>query len=163
MGLQFYFKTPYNFCHMFAILINNQKQLGGGVYEKTAHRIISINSLENTCWIMFKYLNEAQTIWMKFYWKMRLRRIHSCEYLFLKWQIQTNFSTNMHKKWSFPLRISSVSVAKFAGKWGFGQFTKEILNGKLYIFLQCKMTHVVSLVSLNLPENSRKLEVFSCF
>ena len=53
---------------------------------------------------MFKYLNEAQTIWMKFYWKMRLRRIHNCEYLFLKWQIQTNFSTNNAQKMKFSIK-----------------------------------------------------------
>ena len=26
----------------------------------------------------------------------------------------------LHKKWSFPLKISSVNVTKFAGKDGFG-------------------------------------------
>ena len=27
------------------------------------------------------------------------------------------FSVALHKKWSFPLRISSVNVTKFAGNW----------------------------------------------
>ena len=34
----------------------------------------------------------------------------------------------LHKKWGFPLRISSVNVEII---------TEEILNGKLYFFVQC--------------------------
>ena len=36
----------------------------------------------------------------------------------------------LHKKWSFPLRISSVNVTKSAGDWGFGHITEEIVNEK---------------------------------
>ena len=50
----------------------------------------------------------------------------------------------LHKKWSFPLRISSVYVAKSAVLEDFLTFTEEILNGKLYLlcsvgqsFLKC--------------------------
>ena len=39
---------------------------------------------------------------------------------------------SLHKKWSFPLRISSVNVTKSAVSCGFGPFTEEILNGKLH-------------------------------
>ena len=46
----------------------------------------------------------------------------------------------LHKKWSFPLRISSVRVTKSAENWpnphktaDLATFTEEILNGKLHI------------------------------
>ena len=38
----------------------------------------------------------------------------------------------LHKKWSFPLRISSVNVTKSAVSSGFVTFTEAILNGKLH-------------------------------
>ena len=38
----------------------------------------------------------------------------------------------LHKKWSFPLRISSESVTKSAVFCGFALFTDEILNKKLH-------------------------------
>ena len=38
----------------------------------------------------------------------------------------------LYKKWSFQLRISSVNVTKTAVSCGFGEFTEEILNGKIY-------------------------------
>ena len=40
----------------------------------------------------------------------------------------------LHKKWSFPLRISSVNVTKSTVSCGFGLviFTEEILNGELH-------------------------------
>ena len=38
----------------------------------------------------------------------------------------------LHKKRSFPLRISSVNVTKSAVSCGFGHITEEILNGKLH-------------------------------
>ena len=37
-----------------------------------------------------------------------------------------------YKKWSCPLRISSVNLTKSAVSADFVTFTKEILNGKLY-------------------------------
>ena len=38
----------------------------------------------------------------------------------------------LHKKWSFPLKISSVNVTKSAVSCGFGHITEEILNEKLH-------------------------------
>ena len=43
------------------------------------------------------------------------------------------------KKWRFPLRISSVNVDKFAVSYGFGQISKEILNGKFHILCSDKI------------------------
>ena len=38
----------------------------------------------------------------------------------------------LHKKWSFPLKISSVNVTQSAGNCGFGHIIEEILNGRLH-------------------------------
>ena len=40
--------------------------------------------------------------------------------------------SSLHKKWIFPLRISSVNVTKSAVNWGMATFTEEIFNGKLH-------------------------------
>ena len=40
----------------------------------------------------------------------------------------------LHEKLSFPLRIFSINVTKFAVSCGFGTSTGEILNGKLHFF-----------------------------
>ena len=42
-------------------------------------------------------------------------------------------SLTLHRKCSFPLRLSSVNVTKSAGNCGFGHITEKILNGKLYL------------------------------
>ena len=42
--------------------------------------------------------------------------------------------TPLHKKWSFPLRVSSVNVTKSAGNCGSVRFTEEIFNWKLHFF-----------------------------
>ena len=38
----------------------------------------------------------------------------------------------LHKKWSFPIRISTVNVTKSAVNRGFGHIYWEILNGKFH-------------------------------
>ena len=38
----------------------------------------------------------------------------------------------LHKKWSFPFRISLVNVSKSAETTTLVKFTEEIFNGKLY-------------------------------
>ena len=57
----------------------------------------------------------------------------------------------LNKKWSFPLRISSVNVTKSAGN---GQdlvtFTEEIRNGKLYFLCSVKFTENTILTLLNI-------------
>ena len=40
----------------------------------------------------------------------------------------------LHKKLSFPLRISSVNATKSAGNCGFNHITEEIPNGKLHLW-----------------------------
>ena len=42
------------------------------------------------------------------------------------------FPQSLHKKWSFPLRISSVNVTKFAVSLDLVTSTEKILNGKLH-------------------------------
>ena len=39
---------------------------------------------------------------------------------------------SLHKKWGFPLSISSLNVTKSAGNCDLVTFTEEILNGKLH-------------------------------
>ena len=53
----------------------------------------------------------------------------------IKVSIWMNLSFILHKKWSFPLRISSVNVTESA----VFTFTEEILNGKLH-FLQYQLS-----------------------
>ena len=40
----------------------------------------------------------------------------------------------LHKKWSFPLRISSINITNSAANCGLVTFTEKILNGKLHFF-----------------------------
>ena len=50
----------------------------------------------------------------------------------LHWQ--PFWDVTLHKKWSFPLSISSVNVTKSAGT-----FTKEILHGKFHFLCSVKL------------------------
>ena len=75
----------------------------------------------------------------------------------------------MHKKRSFPLRISSVNVTKFAVSCGFVTFTEEILTGKLHFC--CSVIKIsetllgpyqTSLIEL-FGENSKQLKAVNYF
>ena len=55
-------------------------------------------------------------------------------------------SHTVHKKWSLPLRISSVNVTKSAETCGFVTFSEEILNGKLYFLCSEKLSKSVETV-----------------
>ena len=50
-----------------------------------------------------------------------------------QWETYSNEWESLDKKWSFPLRISSVNMTKSRGNYDLVTFIKEILNGKLYI------------------------------
>ena len=58
----------------------------------------------------------------------------------------------LHKKWSFPLRISSVNMTKSTGNCGLVTFTEEILNGKL---------HFLCSVGSSTPLTYRELDPWS--
>ena len=45
--------------------------------------------------------------------------------------------SSLHKKWNFPLRISSVNATKLAETADLVTFTEEIGNGKLQFFVRC--------------------------
>ena len=47
----------------------------------------------------------------------------------------------LHKKWSFPLRISPVNMTKSAVSCSLVTFTIEILNGKLQVL--CSITQII--------------------
>ena len=66
--------------------------------------------------------------WPCNWWMQRVREANI--YIFtLRRCLNWLFST---KKWSFPLRISSVDVTKVAGDYNFDHITDEIVNGKLF-------------------------------
>ena len=46
----------------------------------------------------------------------------------------------LHKKWSFPLKISSVNVTKFAGNCSFGQIYWRNPWWKTSFFVQCQLS-----------------------
>ena len=53
-------------------------------------------------------------------------------------KLLSSFRDRHHKKRSFPLRISSVNVTKYAVFCGLVIFTEEVLNGKLHFCVQWK-------------------------
>ena len=66
------------------------------------------------------------------------------KFISLGWRYSTSFSTrltvdkffsNLHKKWSFPIRISLINVTKFSGNCRFGHihFRKSLMEN--FIFL----------------------------
>ena len=58
----------------------------------------------------------------------------------------------LHKKWSFPLRISSVNVAKSAGNYGFGHIYWRNSQWKSLFFVQCRQYYVIFSIYLHLKE-----------
>ena len=48
-------------------------------------------------------------------------------------------TSTLHKKWSFPLSISSVNVTKSAGNWGFGHIHWRNSWWKTSFFVQCHL------------------------
>ena len=61
--------------------------------------------------------------------------------IFKAWIMRLNYMLPLHKKWSFPLRFSSVNVTKSPGNCGFGHIihalSKEIFNEKLHFCAVC--------------------------
>ena len=47
------------------------------------------------------------------------------------------YLVTLHKKWSFPLHISSLNKTKSAGNCGFGQIYWKNLSWKTSFFVQC--------------------------
>ena len=75
------------------------------------------------------------------------------KYDFKKQYVKTWHCT---KKWSFPLRISSVNVTKFAG---LVTFTEKILNGKFHSLCSVKTQRVLSRIGKCLDVRFRKNQV----
>ena len=72
----------------------------------------------------------AHIYWRNRYWKTSF----FVEFVFFK--LCKHRMVALHKKWSFPLRISSVNVTKSATT-DLPTFTEETLIGKLHFFVQC--------------------------
>ena len=76
-------------------------------------------------------------------------------------KISWKHTESLHKKWSFPLRISSANVTKSAVYFGFGHiysFTEEIFNGKLHFL--CSVSQEIDKHTENvlpLPKTKKKL------
>ena len=103
-------------------------------------------------WINSNYQNNQQRVFLKQrsllncfvdffgslipkgkYWALTcnfLRYGCSLERICNKVKMQTRLVT-MHKKWSFPFRISSLNVTKSSVNCRFGHISWKILNGKL--------------------------------
>ena len=58
----------------------------------------------------------------------------------LEWDFR---SKSLHKKWSFPLRISPVNVSKSAGNWRFGHIYWRNPQWKTSFFVQWILSAVV--------------------
>ena len=94
---------------------------------------------DSTLWIFF-FLLKLSSLWVfgeKLFWSCKTsfgRIFLSLKYFF--WLIVHKH----HKKWSFPLRISSVNTADLV------TFTEEILNGKLYFLCtKCQLRGITVL------------------
>ena len=83
----------------------------------------------------------AHIYWRNRYWKTSF----FVEFVFFK--LCKHRMVALHKKWSFPLRISSVNVTKSATT-DLVTFTEEILNGKLH-FLCVSNTYKTNLTKLS--------------
>ena len=53
------------------------------------------------------------------------------------WVLHQNIVIKLHKKWSFPLRISSVNVTKSSGNCGFGHICWRNPQWKTSFFVPC--------------------------
>ena len=72
---------------------------------------------------------------------------------------------NMHctKKWSFPLRVSSLNVTKPAGNCGFGHIWRINLHGKLVFCVVIKTAAFSTLSSMDILAYSKSMQTVSCF
>ena len=67
----------------------------------------------------------------------------------------TRWKFTLHKKWSFPLRISSINLTKSAGNCDLVTFTEEILHGKFHFL--CSVSFCGFLYSETLLSSLPKL------
>ena len=71
------------------------------------------------------------------------------------------FRASLHKKWSFPLTISSINVTKSAVFWGLVTFTEEILDGKLHFLFRASNCHLIILSYLVLRSRDSVFQFFN--
>ena len=62
---------------------------------------------------------------------------------------------SLHKKWSFPLKSSSVNVTKSPFTADLVTFTEDIFNGKLHFLCSVFRTNTPFLYPLKMPANQR--------
>ena len=78
------------------------------------------------------------------YWRVEKNLRQYCIGAILMELSKPFYCISLRKKWSFPLRISSVNVTKSATA-NLVTFTEEILNGKLHFL--CRVSLILSLSS----------------
>ena len=67
----------------------------------------------------------------------------------------------LHKKWSFPLRISSVKVTSFVVSWGFGHISWRNPLWKTSLFVQWKCLIIMSNKSRTKSRNRHRSKAIS--
>ena len=60
-------------------------------------------------------------------------------------KVNVKLEFTLYKKWSFPLRISSVNVTKSAGNWGFGHIYWRNIYLKTSFSVQCQKANTIIL------------------
>ena len=72
----------------------------------------------------------------------------------LKKKFNLKVEETLHKKWSFPLRISSVNVTKSLISSGFGHiYWKKSLMGD-FTFCEVKLAEIAVLVTCEISDNA---------
>ena len=89
--------------------------------------------------------------------KMVVEKSKLFSVFFFQLWICSHSSVTRYKKWSFPLRISSVNVTKSAGNCILATFTEEILNGKLCIVIYKNMKLIITLIIFMATRTTRLL------
>ena len=96
-------------------------------------------------------------------WRRHYRCISSIYTTILKsCRDQSKCCKTLHKKWSFPLRFSSVNVTKFAGNYGFGHIYWRNPYWKTSFFVQWKTISQES-ISQSSKHNSIHIQLLCDF
>ena len=104
-------------------------------WRKFIHKVVFL--IET---LVYQFLKLFVVIGRNPSWRTRIRlRGVNCKLL-----LQSSSFLTLHKKRSFPLRISSVNVTKYAGNFGFGHIYWRNLSWKTSCFVQCDVIGVLA-------------------
>ena len=88
------------------------------------------------------------SVWMKLF-TVRNAKITSYYYLA---KMLMCYGLSLHKKWSFPLRISSVNMTKSTGDCGFGHIYWRNPSWKLHFLCSVSSTHYTPVLQGLFPD-----------